>query len=53
MEQKKYQDITRLGHKSTIGVLGEGDNIVIQEKLDGANASFPQPPERLCRRVDA
>ncbi|MER2006535.1 MAG: RNA ligase family protein [Psychrobacillus sp.] len=40
MEQKKYQDITRLGHKSTIGVLNEGDHIIIQEKLDGANASF-------------
>lgn len=40
MEQKKYHSIDRLGHKNTIGVLKEGDNIVIQEKLDGANASF-------------
>lgn len=40
MNMKKYQDITRLGHKTTIGVLNEGDQIVIQEKLDGANASF-------------
>ncbi|EPC8411051.1 RNA ligase family protein [Bacillus thuringiensis] len=40
MEQKKYQDITRLGHKTTVDVLKEGDYIVIQEKLDGANASF-------------
>lgn len=40
MEQKKYTDITRLGHKSTVDVLNVGDNIVIQEKLDGANASF-------------
>lgn len=40
MEQKKYQDITRLGHKTTVGVLNEGDWIVIQEKIDGANASF-------------
>jgi hypothetical protein len=40
VEQKKYQDITRLGHKTTIGVLNEGDHIVIQEKIDGANASF-------------
>lgn len=39
-EQKKYMDIIRLGHKSTIGVLNEGDDIVIQEKIDGANASF-------------
>ena len=40
MEQKKYHDVVRLGHKSTLGVLNVGDNIVIQEKLDGANASF-------------
>jgi len=37
---KKYMDIIRLGHKSTVGVLNEGDNITITEKLDGANASF-------------
>lgn len=37
---KKYIDIVRLGHKTTVGVLNVGDNIVIQEKLDGANASF-------------
>jgi hypothetical protein len=40
VEQKKYQDITRLGHKTTLGVLNKGDHIVIQEKIDGANASF-------------
>lgn len=40
MEQKKFTDVVRLGHKSTVDVLREGDNIVIQEKLDGANASF-------------
>jgi hypothetical protein len=40
MNQKRYTDVIRLGHKTTIGVLGEGDHIVIQEKLDGANASF-------------
>lgn len=40
MVQKKYTDVVRLGHKSTVGVLNEGDNIIIQEKLDGANASF-------------
>lgn len=39
-EMKKYMDVVRLGHKTTIGVLNEGDDIVIQEKLDGANASF-------------
>ncbi|MEE5181073.1 RNA ligase family protein [Bacillus subtilis] len=40
VEQKKYQDIVRLGHRSTVDVLKEGDHIVIQEKIDGANASF-------------
>ncbi|WIL49617.1 RNA ligase family protein [Bacillus bombysepticus] len=40
MEQKKYMDVVRLGHRSTVGVLNEGDEIVIQEKIDGANASF-------------
>jgi hypothetical protein len=40
VEQKKFTDVVRLGHKNTIGVLGEGDHIVIQEKIDGANASF-------------
>ncbi len=40
MEQKKYMDVVRLGHKSTIGVLNKGDQIIIQEKIDGANASF-------------
>lgn len=39
-EMKKYHDIVRLGHKSTVGMLNEGDNVVIQEKIDGANASF-------------
>jgi hypothetical protein len=39
-EMKKYTDVVRLGHKTTVGVLSVGDEIVIQEKLDGANASF-------------
>lgn len=39
-EMKKFTDVVRLGHKSTIGVLTEGDNIIVQEKIDGANASF-------------
>lgn len=39
-EMKKYMDIVRLGHKSTVGVLNPGDKIIIQEKIDGANASF-------------
>jgi len=40
MEQKAYMDIVRLGHKTTQGILNDGDHIVVQEKLDGANASF-------------
>lgn len=38
MEQKKYRSITRFGKKGTEEVLK--GNIVIQEKIDGANASF-------------
>lgn len=33
-------DIIRYGHNMTFGVLNPGDQIVIQEKIDGANASF-------------
>ena len=40
MEQKKYHKIIRYGHKSTQDVLNKGDYIIIQEKIDGANASF-------------
>lgn len=40
MEQKKYHKIIRYGHRETNGVLNKGDHIVIQEKIDGANASF-------------
>lgn len=39
-EMKKYHSIVRLGHKSTHDVLKEGDKIIVQEKIDGANASF-------------
>lgn len=39
-EMKKYMDVVRLGHRSTEGVLNPGDKIAIQEKIDGANASF-------------
>lgn len=46
-EMKKYMDIIRLGHKTTIGVLKEGDHIVIQEKLDGANASFKREGDQI------
>lgn len=47
MTQKKYMDVVRLGHKSTLGVLNVGDNIVIQEKLDGANASFKREGDKV------
>lgn len=40
MEQRKYTDIVRMGHRSTAGVVKEGDYITVYEKLDGANASF-------------
>lgn len=39
-EFKKYTDVVRLGHRSTVGVLNVGDHITITEKIDGANASF-------------
>lgn len=39
-EMKKYSKIHRLGKTETVGVLNEGDYVVIYEKLDGANASF-------------
>jgi RNA ligase. len=45
MEQRKYMDVVRLGHKTTQGVLNEGDYIVVMEKLDGANASFRLGPD--------
>lgn len=47
VQQKKFMDIVRLGHKTTLGVLGENDNIVIQEKIDGANASFRRVGDEL------
>lgn len=46
-EMKKYMDVVRLGHKSTAGVLSDEDNIVIQEKLDGANASFKREGDSI------
>lgn len=39
-EQKRYHSIVRYGHKTTQDVLNKGDQIIIQEKIDGANASF-------------
>lgn len=47
MEQKKYVSVTRYGHKSTIGLLEVGDRIVIQEKIDGANASFIRDGDKI------
>lgn len=40
MEQRKYSDIVRMGHRESVGVAKEGDYITVYEKLDGANASF-------------
>lgn len=42
MEMKKYMSVVRLGHRSTVNVLNVGDEIIVQEKLDGANASFKE-----------
>lgn len=36
----KYTKVVRMGHKSTRDYFKEGDYIYVQEKLDGANASF-------------
>jgi hypothetical protein len=44
---KKYMDIVRLGHKSTTNVLNIGDEIIIQEKIDGANASFKLEDDKI------
>lgn len=46
VEQKKFTDVVRYGHRSTAGVLNEGDYIVVMEKLDGANASFRLSEDR-------
>ncbi|WP_146876831.1 RNA ligase family protein [Bacillus subtilis] len=40
MEQKKYTSVIRMGHRLTLDVFKEGDNIVVTEKIDSANASF-------------
>lgn len=40
MEQKQYKSIVRMGHRETVGMFQEGDDIIITEKIDGANASF-------------
>jgi hypothetical protein len=53
IEQKKFTDIVRLGHKMTAGVLNEGDYIVVYEKLDGANSSFRRNNEDMFPDVDA
>lgn len=37
---RKYDSITRMGHKDSHGVLQLGDMITVWEKLDGSNASF-------------
>lgn|GEM_PF-4562891 len=48
MEQRKYADILRMGHRETVGAVKEGDYITVYEKLDGANASLEEPAEVLA-----
>lgn len=45
--QKHYSDVIRYGHKTTQGMFNVGDPIVIQEKLDGANASFRRVGDKI------
>lgn len=47
MEQKKYHSIVRMGHRSTRKVFNVGDQITIQEKIDGANASFMRDGDKV------
>lgn len=47
---KKYSSITRL-KKINSETISIGDNIVIQEKIDGANASFEYDVENDCMRA--
>lgn len=44
---KKYQKLARPTDRKAQGILKDGDNIVIQEKLDGANASFRREGDEL------
>lgn len=37
---RKYDSITRMGHRDSHGVLEVGDFVTVWEKLDGSNASF-------------
>lgn len=46
---KHYHDIVRYGHRTTRDVLRYDDFIVIQEKLDGANASFTVDPNGMLK----
>ena len=47
LEQKKYHSIVRLGHRDSFGALHEGANISIQEKIDGACASYSKVGEEV------
>lgn len=40
VEMKKYMKVVRHGKRGTHLIAQNGENIIIQEKLDGANASF-------------
>lgn len=55
MEYRKYESIKRLGHKSVSNILEVGDEIIVEEKLDGANASFSKgeyQPRAFSRRKE-
>lgn len=47
MEQTKYHSIVRYGHRSTVDVLNAGDQIVIEEKLDGSNVSVVKDKDKI------
>lgn len=44
---RKYDSITRMGHRDSHGVLEEGDYITAWEKLDGSNASFKRVGDEI------
>lgn len=44
---RKYDSITRMGHKDSHGVLEVGDMIAVWEKLDGSNASFKRVGDEI------
>jgi hypothetical protein len=47
MTQKKYQDVIRHGKSGTHLTIEGNPHIVVQEKLDGANASFKREGDQI------